>query len=324
MLLQQRTWWDQQSDRELHGVHMANQPLVDDELENLAVVAPGRPGCERDPGRPNRQPHLTAPLQGHQHVVSIVPLFQNLKNRIGQSLDRRNHEHRPTLDQFRQHVTTFDQVLDFRGEVECDAGKPIRQATRDSQGVSRTVEKIGVGKRDVTGTGGDLLFNVGQHDLRRHRHEPATINRGNRAVGAKVPAPTAGLDRPSGHDLHVPIVVDRCESRVLVQAGQRRPIGHGKLLPLPAHLRILGRLAFTSLPALQQRDQLALDLPSQTSRGPGIQQRRSIEHGVEAQKHNSRFGILFSHRTGHSNTQLQRGVHWHGDHHDRCTAQITS
>jgi hypothetical protein len=59
--------------------------------------------------------------------------------------------------------------------------------------VSRPVEEVGIAERDVLGPRGDLLVDVGQHDVDRHRSKVAIVDRDDRAVTATVLATARGI-----------------------------------------------------------------------------------------------------------------------------------
>src|SRR5947208_16439638 len=67
----------------------------------------------------------------------------------------------------------------------------------DPERVRRTVEKIRIAERDVTGAGRDLRGDVGDDDVRLHDAELAVVDRHDRAMTAPVAA-AAGRFRVAG------------------------------------------------------------------------------------------------------------------------------
>ena len=82
----------------------------------------------------------------------------------------------------------------------------------------RRVQEVGIAERDVLGSGGDELLDVGEdRGLVGHAH-PAVVDHRNRAVPAAVGAPAARFDRTD--DAH--LVADR-QAHVTVECGEERP-----------------------------------------------------------------------------------------------------
>src|SRR4029078_3938948 len=87
-------------------------------------------------------------------------------------------------DQPRQQGGLLLQMLDLDGRVVADAGKLPRERVDDGQRVRGAVEEVRIAEGDVLRAGGYLRANVGEHDIRRHRAEPAVVERDDRAGSA--------------------------------------------------------------------------------------------------------------------------------------------
>src|SRR6516165_11939059 len=88
----------------------------------------------------------------------------------------------------------LQNVLDLGGEVERQLGKRRVQGADDLQGVSRTIQEVGIAKRDVRGPRADVPANVFQDDVLRNDEEPSAINGRDRTMRTQVTASTARLD----------------------------------------------------------------------------------------------------------------------------------
>ena len=78
----------------------------------------------------------------------------------------------------------LQQMLDFDRRVVADIWKPRVKALDDSPGVRRSIEEIGIAKRDVLSARHDLLINVGEDDVNRNGAELAVVDRYDRAMPA--------------------------------------------------------------------------------------------------------------------------------------------
>ena len=61
---------------------------------------------------------------------------------------------------------------------------PRVQRFDDTLGVGGAVEEVGIAKGDVLGAAGDLLVDVGEHDVHRHDAELTVVDGHDRAMAA--------------------------------------------------------------------------------------------------------------------------------------------
>ena len=83
-------------------------------------------------------------------------------------------------------VAVAQQVLDLDRDVVGQRRMPRVQRLDDAPRVRRAVEEVGIAEGDVLGAGGDLLIDVGEHDVDRHDAELAVVDRHDRAMPAAV------------------------------------------------------------------------------------------------------------------------------------------
>src|SRR5262249_53350940 len=153
---------------------------------------------------------------------------------------------------------------------ERERGKLGMNSLRDAPRVAGPVEEIGVAEGDMRGARLDLLADIREHDIERHREEPTFIDRCDRAVATAGQASPCGLDipgwpgEPSALDPN--IGVERLEP-----AARRRregePLDDGRLSLIraahPADIRVLAPIE-----PLDQRYQRLLVLAADHGVGP--------------------------------------------------------
>ena len=194
MFEQQGALGKQQADRVLHGIHIGDEVLVDDEgndVRQIPVSCPRREGQER-------WSHLDAvsaeQLGGLDRLRSRVPLVEPDEDVVVDGLERAHDEQTPALGHLVPDLVSFEHVLDLGGDVEGELGPALVQRAHDSQRMAPPVEEIRVPEGDVLRSEFNELIDVGEHDVRRNEPDSPSIDHGNRAVPALVRAPVAGLD----------------------------------------------------------------------------------------------------------------------------------
>ena len=225
-------------------------------------------------------------------VGARVPLVEQREDLVGQRLDRRHHEHAAQRRQLGEDRALGDDVLDLGREAERDVRVRGVQAARRRQRVLRAVEEVGIAERDVARAGGDLPARVLEHDVDRHREEPAVIDRRDRAVAAQVLAAARRLDVAGD----APLVTDE-QARVAIERRQHGAIGNQKrqaMQRVAASASGAATGARARLQAPRERDQILLafaaeDRVGERARAPppssdGPLQQRAIERRIEAEE----------------------------------------
>src|SRR5439155_25776979 len=87
----------------------------------------------------------------------------------------------------------LQDVLDLGGEVEGQLGKLCVQGTDDLQGVSRTIQEVGITERDVLRPRADVPADIFLDDFLRNDEEPSIIDGCDRTMLTLVAATTACL-----------------------------------------------------------------------------------------------------------------------------------
>src|SRR5258708_34184073 len=83
-------------------------------------------------------------------------------------------------------MAVFEQMLDLDGRVVRQPGKLRVQGVHNGHGVAGAVEKIRVTEGDMLRSHGDLLADVGEHDVALHDPKSAVIDGDHRAMPAKM------------------------------------------------------------------------------------------------------------------------------------------
>ena len=87
----------------------------------------------------------------------------------------------------------LQEVLNLGGEVERERRELGARRPQDREGVARAVQEVRIAEGQMRGAGGDLVADVGQHDLARHDEEAAAVHRRDRTMPAEVQAAAARL-----------------------------------------------------------------------------------------------------------------------------------
>src|SRR4051812_31369350 len=117
----------------------------------------------------------------------------------------------------------LEDVLDFDRRVEGQPGKRFLQGPADSKTMGRTVEEIGIAKRDVPRAGMDLGARIGDDRIARDGEHSAAVDGGDGAMGASVVTTTGGLDVTCRYDHAIPL-----QARVAPQFRERVADGQNR------------------------------------------------------------------------------------------------
>ena len=230
----------------------------------------------------------------------------------------------PACGQRGQVRAVTQQVLDLRGDVERDVGPLGVEIARHRERVRRPVEEVGIAEGDVPGARLDLLADVGQHDLARHREEPPAVDRRDRAVPAAVQAPAGRLR--VGDQIHAAVALD---VSIGLDGGQARAARHREVeareigrrgLPRPRHRGHRPRGA--PLERVHQREQRRLRLAADHAVRPVGEEVVGVERRVEAEEAEVRARVRGAGVRGDFHAQAERGVHRHRDGDDPGPRQL--
>src|SRR6266446_6020044 len=131
-------------------------------------------------------------------------------------------------------MAVFEQMLDLDGRVVRQSGKLRVQGVYNGHGVAGAVEKIRVTEGDVLRSHGDLLADVGEHDVALHDPKNAVIDGDHRAMPAQMLTATAGF----GGTNALPCAVE-VERGVGGQNGELGTVGRHKTQPVERYERLV-------------------------------------------------------------------------------------
>jgi len=192
---EQRTLGQQQAHRILHRIHVGDEIVGHDEVDQVDQVVESGPGGERQPRRAYLDPVLAKGHDGPGCLGDGMALVEVLEDRVIGRLERRNDECAAGVCQLRENVRVAQDVLHLGCAVEAQVWMTPVHRSQDPACVERDVEEVRVGEGHMAGTCFHQLVDIGHDDSHVHRAHAAVIHDRNRTVSAPVRATSTGLDR---------------------------------------------------------------------------------------------------------------------------------
>ena len=122
-----------------------------------------------------------------------MTFFQSFQDFIADGFKGRDDEGCAKLPELGQYVCFFNDMFDLGCEVEGDGWEFVVKGLGHFKGVAGAIQKVGVAESNMSGSGCDLLADVGHDGFEGDDEETAVVNGYDRAVSAGVETAPAGF-----------------------------------------------------------------------------------------------------------------------------------
>ena len=191
---QQRPRRHEQPDRPVDGIDARRQIVVDGEVDEIDERVERRPRRERKERRTQLDTSAMHEPDGLGGVGGGVALVEDRQDAIVDALEGGCDEQAAEGGQLGPHLSVTEDQLDLGGDVEREVGVELVDGTHDPERMVHAIEKVGIGEREVLGTHGNELVDVGEHGRFLHDAHSAVVDRGNGTVPAARRTTMACLD----------------------------------------------------------------------------------------------------------------------------------